>query len=157
MPAIGKMLTPAEEVHLDRMGDFIDSVMEPESIPVTKYRLALSLEDVDRMVPEMRARLLHGKLDLTLIRVGPKSNVPAVAFSCDLLTAATICDIIRSEDRKAGDSPTGVWVLRKSWSRVSGNAVLTLVTDAGIKLNPDAFSEVPVSVLPPTSLPVRKV
>jgi hypothetical protein len=120
-------------------------------------RLAVSLKDLNRMVPEVRRKMTEGKLDLTeIVRVGEKENTPALAFSCDLLTAATICDIIRSEDRRVGDTPTGVWIFRRAWTRVGGGILLTIMVDGEVRLNPEVFS-VEVEVVAPAAPTFNKV
>lgn len=94
--------------------------------------IAISLEDTsDRMTDEMRQRLLAGRLELQKwIRLG---NMEAAAqFTCDLLTAATVCDIVRSHDREVGDEPTRVYVRRgTAWNRLAAAAVLTTVEPSG--------------------------
>lgn len=108
-----------------------------------RERLAVSLADLDRIDPSIRGSLLAGKLDLTkAIRVGQDrmEDVPAVVFSCDLLTAATVCDILRSHDRKVGDPPTGIYINKAtSWSRVINSTVLTVLVDGKARLNPAVF------------------
>lgn len=108
-----------------------------------KHKLAIALPDLDRVSSEMRAKLLAGRLDLTqIIRVGQDrmEDVPAVVMTCDLLTAATICDILRSNDRQVGDPPTGLYLLKStSWSRITNNTVLTVIVDGKVALNPVVF------------------
>lgn len=93
--------------------------------------LAVNLADLDRMDPALRGPLLHGKLDLKAghIRVDPRRvDEFAVGFTCDLLTAATLCDVVRSNDRKLRQSPTRVYLRRRvSWEQLPKDAVLTEV------------------------------
>ncbi len=78
-------------------------------------RLALNLFDCDRIEPIVRQMMLGGKLVLEPIRVDPqRGDEVGVEFSCDLLTAAALCDVIRSHDRELGDRPTRVYVFRRS-------------------------------------------
>lgn len=119
-----------------------------------RERLAVALTDLDRVPPEVRTHLLAGRLDLSqAIRVGQDrmEDVPAVVFSCDLLTAAIVCDMLRSNDRKVGDAPTGLYINKnQSWSRITNNTVLTVVINGKAKLNPKVFpSDAMVGTPPP--------
>lgn len=110
-------------------------------------KLAVALADLDRVDPELRGPLLAGRLDLTTaIRVGADraiEDTPVVMFTCDLLTAATVCDILRSNDRKLGDQPTRLYIHRgQSWSRVNFNEILTVLVAGKVKLNPLVFPSV---------------
>lgn len=121
-----------------------------------RERLAVALADLDRVPPEIRAGLLGGKLDLSqAIRVGQDrmEDLPAVVFSCDLLAAATICDLLRSYDREHGDAPTGLYINRAStWSRITNSTVLTTLVGGKVALNPAVF---PSATLAGTAPPVR--
>jgi hypothetical protein len=116
--------------------------------------LAVNLFDLDRVDPTVRQILLAGKLDLTrVIRINPdRPDETAVAFTCDLLTAACICDVIRTHDRAAGDHPCRVYLRRsKAWERLPGAAVLSVLDDGKAVLNPDLFGspvEPPRSFIP---------
>jgi hypothetical protein len=49
-------------------------------------------------------------------------------FRCQLITSAMICDLIRIENKKAGDRPVGVYIQRKGrWVKLKDTAVLTWV------------------------------
>ncbi len=115
--------------------------------------LSISLEDTtDRMTDEMRQRLISPRVDaIKWIRMGEKEA--AVQFTCDLLTAATVCDIVRSHDREVGDEPTRVYVRRKvAWERLPAAAVLTTVDARGdVALSPEVFPTKPraVAAAPP--------
>lgn len=104
-----------------------------------KERLAISLPDLDRLDPEVRKRLLKGRLDLNPI----KANIPHgksvreevfVRFSCPLLEAGKVCDVVRAEDKRAGDDPTRVYILRPpttkhpdaEWTKLPGTATFTV-------------------------------
>ena len=123
-----------------------------------KERLAVSLADLDRVAPELRAGLLGGKLDLSgVVRVGQDrmEDVPAVVFCCDLLTAATVCDILRSHDRQHGDPPTGIYINKdRAWTRVTNGTVLTVVIDSKVLLNPAVFPVPKIDGAPP---PAKKL
>lgn len=119
-----------------------------------KERLAVALEDLDRVAPELRVKLLKGRLDLdnVLRHAGQhrEEEVPAVPFTCDLLTAAIACDVLRSNDRKLGDELTRVYVLRESrWTRVTSKTVLTVIVEGKVRLNPEVFSIDKVVGAPP--------
>ena len=123
-----------------------------------REKLAVSLVDLDRVAPALRAGLLGGKLDLSrAIRVGQDrtEDVPAVVFSCDLLTAATVCDILRSHDRQHGDPPTGLYICKdRAWVRVTNDTVLTVVVGGKTRLNPAVFPAALTDAAPP---PAKKL
>lgn len=110
-------------------------------------RLAVNLYDItntNRLPDSIRQMLLLDKLDLsTPIRTDPERlDEAAVAFNCDLLSAACIIDVLRSHDRKAGDYPTRAYLRRASaWNKLPGHAVLTEVVDGKPRLNPDWFPQ----------------
>ena len=114
---------------------------------VSKERLALNLFDIDRIDP-LIGIVMGGKLDLSkAIKVDPdRLDETAVAFSCDLLTAACICDTIRTHDKAVKDYPTRVYIFRRSaWSKVAGQGHLSIVVDNKCVLNPKIFSSVPAA------------
>lgn len=126
-----------------------------------KERLAIWLDDIDRIAPELRDKLLSGRLDLTqTVRVGRgelqrHKSVPALVFTCPLLEAALVCDIIRSHDRKAKERPTELYINRgTSWARLIYSAVLTAVVDGKVILNPAVFPNVEVTVPLPAPKPL---
>jgi len=79
-----------------------------------------------------------------------------VPFLCPLLEAAIICDTLRRHDKMAGDRPTRVYIRRKTWSKIPGAALLTLVdeTTGKVRLNPKLFPGAiePEPVAPPDGL-----
>lgn len=107
-----------------------------------KMILALRLADLDRRDPKEVAGVAP-KLDLTKplrIRIDGR-EVVAVAFRCTLLDAAKCCDILRGLDRGMGDEETGVYLFRRSWSRVPTGTVLTRQdADGRLEVVPEAFS-----------------
>ena len=106
--------------------------------------IAINLEDLDRMTDAMRQRLITGRVDaVKWIRLGEMEA--AVQFTCDLLTAATVCDIVRSHDREVGDEPTRVYIRRGvAWNRLPALAVLTTVEPSGaVILHPTIFPSRP--------------
>lgn len=111
--------------------------------PSRPERIAVNLKDLDRVNPSLRAQLLKGRLDLTRA-VSPGDDVKdaAVAFSCDLLTAACVVDTLRSHDRDVGDPPTRACVQRApglGWTKLPGELQLTKVVAGQVILNPTAF------------------
>lgn len=112
-----------------------------------REKLAISLEDTDRLTDATRQKFLAGRLEVVRwLRLGEGEG--AVQFTCDLLTAATICDILRSHDRECGDEPTRVYVNRggDAWTRVPGATVLTAVgPDGAVTLNPATFPTRPTA------------
>lgn len=121
---------------------------EAESLSLERTeRLAINVFCLDRIDPVIRANLLKDKLDLTKPirtdwdRKDAKDEV-ALVFKCDLLTAATVCDVIRAEDKKAGDFPTRLYLLRKEWSRIPSYVVLTVMKNDKVVLNPKIFPTV---------------
>lgn len=116
---------------------------EPAVVNGSKERLSLNLFDLDRTDQLMRQLLLGGKLDLTQAIWVDKSRMDetAVAFTCDLLTAACICDTLRGHDRRAGDYPTRVYLQKAvAWNRLPNDMMLALVEDGKVVLNPRVFT-----------------
>ena len=112
-------------------------------------QLAVNICDLTRIDPTVRAMLLGGKLDVASgpIRTDPERlDESAIAFSCDLLTAACCLDVMRDHDRRAGDYPTRCYVKTASvWNKLPGRATLTVtITDKYLEhgkvvLNPEWF------------------
>lgn len=133
------------------------------SMPEAKERLALAVEDLFRLLPEQRKKILKGKLNVSeLVNTSGEGakRVPAVAFTCDLLTAALACDAVRSTNRRLGEPPARIWVFRQTWSPVPGNAVFTLDDGGKAVLNPDVFriELAPVALVAPqaSALPLTE-
>lgn len=120
------------------------------------FRLAIALEDLDKVDPIARQKMLAHRLDLeNPIRITSKICDAAVTFCCKIVDAALICDILRSEDRKAGDTPTRIFLDKgEGWKAVPSNAVFTVEVRGSIKLNPQLFD---IIVLNHTPLPVQKL
>ncbi len=116
-----------------------------------KPRLAINLLDVERVDPAVRGMLFGGKLDLSKpVRVDPsRADEIGVAFTCDDLTAACICDIVRDHDRRAKDPPARVYLFRQVWARVPGAAALTIMVNGKPALNPEWFAGTAVEGPPP--------
>lgn len=134
------------------------TVKKPRSaVNGRRERLAINLCDVTdeaRLSEFMRTTLLGGKLAETWINVDPRQiDEAAVEFTCDLLTAACICDTIRTHDRLVKDSPTRVYLRRAdAWRRLPGNVLLSIVSDGELKLNPIVFPD--TSSVPAASKPL---
>lgn len=107
-------------------------------------RLAIGLEDVERLDPVLRGRLLQGKVDLTkAIRVGLDrvDALPALEFTCDLLVSAIVCDLIRIYNKEVKDPPCQIYIFKsKTWSRITNHLTLTCVQNGKTILNPLVFT-----------------
>lgn len=105
--------------------------------------LAVSLADLGRAVPAVRAALLKGRADLTApVLPDPGRPLDAyVEFTCDLATAAAAVDVFRDHDRAAGDRPLRAVVRTPAgaWTPVPPTAVLSLLIDGRPVPNPDVF------------------
>ena len=155
MPLIGQPIKKkVEEIAEDNL---VPSAVE-NAVPQQGERLAVNLFDLDRIDPTIRSMLLGGKVDLTAIRVDKdRGDEVAVAFTCDLLSAACICDTLRSHDKRAGDYPTRVYLFKRTaWSRVPGSITLATVKDGSCTLNRTIFN-VEVELAKPVAPPRSKV
>ena len=119
-----------------------------------KEKLAINIFDIDRLDPTIRHNLLKGKLatDRTAVLRLDKEHLheTALPFTCGLLTAGAICDIIRGIDRRMGDSPTRVYVFKGlNWTKVPFNKLLTVVKDSQAVLNPAIFPPTKSDVVSP--------
>lgn len=118
------------------------------------HRIAINLFDLDRLDKEVLRMLLGGKLKTSgAIRTDPKRNEEvAIEFSCDTLTAASICDTIRGHDRRNGIQPTRCYLMRNDvWIRLSSATDLTIVVNAKVLLNPAVFSGTAMNELAPAT------
>lgn len=111
-------------------------------------RLAVNLTDLDRLPAAARAALLGGKLDPkaeNLARVAGKPEEVGVVFTCPLLKAACVCDVLRASDRNLGDNPIRVYVQAQPgapWYRLPKDAILVYTkSDNSLVLNPELFPE----------------
>lgn len=112
------------------------------ALEVDGVRLAVNLYDLDRVEPLVRQMLLGGKMDLSNAVVTDRDRIDeaAVVFACDLLTAACVCDTLRSHDRVVKDYPTRVYVRRSTaWAKVPGHLHLAVVVKDRCVLNPEVF------------------
>lgn len=125
----------------------------------TGLTLAINLIDLERVAPQVREELFgHG---LLLLDPAPiwmdKEDMEetGLAFACNLMQAAAICDILRGHDRKVGQPPTRVYLRKiKAWTKLAGDVILVLYG----KLNPAVFpSERAVVVAPVFPTRARRI
>lgn len=107
-------------------------------------QLAVNLFDLDQLDSAIKGKLLAGKVDTRnpLRTDWDRKNIDdevALIFTCDLLEAALICDIIRNLNRKVNDRPTRLYIKRKEWSRIPSGIILTIKDLNGTRLNPKVF------------------
>ena len=122
------------------------------------YKLAVNLLDLDRVHSVVRTILLGGKLDTSAVIIVDKNRFDeaAVAFTCDTLTAACICDTLRGKDRLNKVYPTRVYIQKKSaWNRLPHAVDLTVIEGNQVLLNPDVFQVGIGQKTGQTSLPPR--
>lgn len=121
--------------------------------------IAVSLRDLERVDPSVRASMLAGRVDTEHPVEGVEDTDPtcsALAFTCDALAAGVVCDLLRSMDRESGHTPVRVYVLKRgAWRRVVQSENLTVVSPEGVvELNPVLF-EKRLHGGPPTAKVVR--
>lgn len=105
-------------------------------------QLAINFLDLDRNPPLIIGLLLGDKIDKTTPIVMDKSRFDeaGVVFTCDLETAACVCDTIRTKDRNEKRYPTRVYLRRhEAWRKLAGADVLALVEGDKVVLNPKVF------------------
>lgn len=126
-------------------------------------QLAVNVEDLQRLTTETKWVLLSGRLSTDgFVRYQPanplKPTEIAVRLTCDLLEAATICEVIRGYDRSAGDRPTRIYVRpdgTADWRPVPADLRLVRSLPGGTAaLEPKLFAPVAAGVVP---LPPRRV
>lgn len=105
-------------------------------------RLAINLFDLDKLDETIRAMILLDKLDLQRpIRV-EQDNIreTAIRFKCDILTAATACDVLQSQNRKLGEPEVRLYLNRgQGWVKIASRSILTVLVNGKAKLNPVVF------------------
>lgn len=114
-----------------------------------KYKLAVNLFDIGLLEPTVRDIMLGGKISLLkedIVWVNTsRLDETAVLFTCDLVTAAALLDVIRSQGRNGFLPLIRAYINRNaadgkgSWSRLVHTEVLTVVENGKVKLNPDIF------------------
>lgn len=100
-----------------------------DKIPISSgERLAINLIDIDRLSPTIMRAVIVPHTIKKAVQVGEAVSDVGIEFSCDLLHAATICDVIRSDDRKMGDPITRIYLFNgRSWKKLPDEAILTRV------------------------------
>lgn len=111
---------------------------------VHEKRLAINMFDLSRVDESIRGVILRDKLDLrresVILLDKNRLDETAIPFTCDLLSAACICDVIREHDRRAGDYPARVYYRRATvWEKLPATAILSLVRPGKVILNPGVF------------------
>ncbi len=116
-------------------------------------QLAINLWDCDHINPLLRPYLLGGRLDKDNAVWVDKSRVDetALVFTCELLEAALVIDIVRNEQRKKGEPPIRAYIHKRTWTRLTGTQVLTVTEDGKAALNSEIFApeEEIADLLPP--------
>lgn len=120
-------------------------------------KLAVNLIDLDRLPPLSMEKMILPYTIKKAIQCGQTKEDVGIEFNCDLLQAAVICDMIRSEDHKSGDTPTRLYLFNGSiWKRLSDEAVLTRVScppgslnGPKISLHPQVFDVPTVAMTAP--------
>lgn len=118
---------------------------EPKFEDSSGIRLAVNLDDLDRVPTDLRGPLLAGRLDLDRIikHAGRDrgSRSPAVEFACGLLAAAAIIDLVRAWDRDiAGETEIKAYISRgATWMAIPFDQQLTLMINGKPVFNPALF------------------
>ncbi len=160
-----KLPDPSDNGHNDATQDVSTHDTPPET-EQPQYQLAICLtkgkgkrarsgEDIvdDRTISRVSI-FLREKMGLASLLESETSSVihlkttdrvgeTALAFKCDLLRAALLCDIIRNHDRQLNQSATWVYIKKGDnlWSRLPDAAVLTALIDDKAQLNPEWFRD----------------
>lgn len=121
---------------------------------------------MDRIPHDARPIIIGKKVDPrkeALIRFDEdKRDEIAVPFICDLIRAASVCDVLRESDRGLGDSPTRVYIQSSPdtpWRKVPGDVVLVFSKgDGTLVLNPEYFpASTTIEQMPYQSLKPKRV
>lgn len=106
-------------------------------------RLAINLFDLKRVPPVLRGGVVKD-LDLTTpVWIDRnEQDEHAFVFTCPLLKAAAMCDMLRNADRQANATPARVYICRATaWQRLPRAAVLTFRRDGHFHLSREVFPE----------------
>lgn len=109
-----------------------------------KDKLAINLFDLDELVSPLRMYVVGDRVDYSKpIRVGESISETAVPFSCGLLAAATACDVLQSELRKAKLQPVRIYSAKEdgSWRSMPAGTLYTVLHDDLVALNPEVFGK----------------
>lgn len=102
--------------------------------------LALNIVDLIRIDPSVRGLMLRGRIDLRAVPIRIGRDEAAIEIRGDLLACASLADVVREHDRRAGDPPTRTYLRRgRTWAKLPSSAVLTLVRGETTILNPEVF------------------
>lgn len=121
-------------------------------------QLAIGIYSLDRLDPELFKRVLAPRLDpqrVVEVTLGTQV-VRAIPFKDDisLLTAAMAVDILRSENRKAGQPEIDVYRLRQpEWRPIAADEVLTVQVKEKFILNQRIFGTMTPEHLVPLEAP----
>lgn len=117
----------------------------PKLATTRAERLALTLADLDRLDPGIRRKMLGGRIALTPVRADDgiiRADGVIIPFVCPLLESAMIADVLRFQDKQAGNRVTGVWLDRgRGWRKLASDAVLTVKVNETFILNPAVFDD----------------
>lgn len=134
-------------------------VAERPAAPERRERLAVNMKDLEHAPAGFRNVAVNELLDVSKAGVVNESvEDAAMPFRCDLLTAASFCDVLRGIDRRAGCRPTRVYLQRvAAWDKLAESAVLTVLTNGKPALNPELFPPVAQagSAEPPAMKPIQ--
>ena len=123
-----------------------------------REKLAINLFDLSHLPTTLRSIALAGKLDASKAIWVDKSRLDetAVEFICSLLDAATVCDLLRSESRRANDPPIRAYIKRtETWNRLPHTAILTVVESGRVQLSREWFPE-KIELIEIAPLPIEK-
>lgn len=148
---IFRHLSDGEDVEPINEGDhnnnvLVDSSLLQEECVTGSEKLAVNIPDCDYIPAVFREAMgLSKKVDLTkptlVYRNKNKSEEDeyGFVFTCPLLEAALLCDMIRSRDRKVGFVPTRLYIFRRTWQKILNGTVLTETVDGKARLSRKVF------------------
>ena len=115
-----------------------------KSLLARPEKLAVNVYDLEGIDAAIRQRVLGPQLD-KLDAKNPvwidrnRDDESAVIFTCDLLTAALACDILRSECRRENGPVIRLYLKKGAWQKVPSTAILTAIINDKAVLNPAVF------------------
>ena len=115
--------------------------------------LAINLLDVTRIPQVMRdclqlASIIDCRSESIVNMDKSRFDEAGVVFTCPLLQAAAVCDVIRNHDRSTKEYPTRVYIKKvTAWSKLAGDAVLTVTQGEVVVVNPKIFTVVKPRVI----------
>lgn len=110
---------------------------------VRAERLAVNVIDLDRVEDGMVFRIAKSTVHSPIHVDKNEKDEVAVEFSCPLLEACLMCDLVRSADRKAGREVTRVYLNKHgTWVKVPEKAMLTMkLPGRASMLSPKVFAD----------------